>query len=391
MKVALLGNMNNLMFSVTRHLRDRGVDADLLAFDDDPKHFHPSLDTFSLDYQRYFRSLPWGTPERCLTVSKEAVARTLAPYDVLVGCGAAPAFAFRGGRTLDLFIPYGSDLTDHPFRLPRLNRRSLRSVAAFPILQRQGLRRTRAVLGDPSVAIEPMLERLDYPGQRIVSSPPLVHPPTYTPELLLEYQTRCHWFQEVRALREEADVLVFTHGRHLWKSLESRNSTKGTDIALQALAQAARAIAPKKLRCVTFEYGPDVDASRALAKELGLEDHILWLPFCGRKEIMTLMSVGDFCLGEFGPSYLSCGTIYEALTLGKPLIHNREDSLYAAHYPELYPMCQASTASEIASHIVDFASDPAPFRVKGEQGRQWHEEYGVRRPVDAILQHLQLS
>ncbi len=86
-KVALIGNMNNGNFALTRYLRDVGVDAHLLLFDNELKHFHPSHDTYDKAYQSYVHQLSWGSPWRFHLTGPPSIRNDLAAYEFLIGCG----------------------------------------------------------------------------------------------------------------------------------------------------------------------------------------------------------------------------------------------------------------------------------------------------------------
>ena len=63
MKIAILGNMNNNGFSLMRHLRDLGEEADLLLFEDDgtgpSSHFSIKTDTWDYKkWQPFIKTLP---------------------------------------------------------------------------------------------------------------------------------------------------------------------------------------------------------------------------------------------------------------------------------------------------------------------------------------------
>lgn len=123
--------------------------------------------------------------------------------------GSAPAFVARAGRVLDVFIPFGGDLCEDAFRPPKFDRRSLRSLVAYPYWQRRGIVESRAVFADISPSyVEPALAKLGYKGKRVFASPPLPYAPLYTPEVLKAYTDRTYWYPLVRALRERTDVLV---------------------------------------------------------------------------------------------------------------------------------------------------------------------------------------
>ncbi len=46
MKIGVIGNMNNMYFSLTRYLLDEGFDCEQLIFDYEAEHFHPSYDSY---------------------------------------------------------------------------------------------------------------------------------------------------------------------------------------------------------------------------------------------------------------------------------------------------------------------------------------------------------
>ena len=84
MRIALLNNTNNILFCLTRYLRDRGHDATLLMMDDEQTehpHFDPSCDTFDLDYQRYTRRLEWGRMDSFASQDAKVVARLGASWE----------------------------------------------------------------------------------------------------------------------------------------------------------------------------------------------------------------------------------------------------------------------------------------------------------------------
>ena len=76
MKVALVGNMNNNNFALLRYLRDLGVDAHLLLFDNEIGHFVPEHDTWQLaKWQPFIHALPFGNNPRHLLLKSGALIR----------------------------------------------------------------------------------------------------------------------------------------------------------------------------------------------------------------------------------------------------------------------------------------------------------------------------
>lgn len=389
MRIALLNNNNNILFSTARYLRDRGHDVTLMVMDNEMlewPHFHPSCDAFDLDYQTYTREVAWGTGNRFSTYDWDTVARDLAPFDFFVGSGTAPAFVARAGRVLDVFIPFGSDLCEDAFRPPKFNRRSLRSLVAYPYWQRKGIVESRAVFADIAPTyVEPALAKLGFKGKRVFASLLVPYAPLYTPEVLEGYTDRTYWYPLVKALRERTDVLVTSHSRHLWKNATSANWSKGTDKLIRAVASVKKRRPSARLGIVFYEYGPDVAASRALVEELGLRDDVLWLPRSSRKDIMANLTLTDFACGELGPdSWYMGGAVAEVLCMGKPLFHRRDDALFAHLYPEMYPMIDVQRPDDIAGALEGFLDSPEKYRDIGRRGRRWFEEHIWGHSLDAF-------
>jgi glycosyltransferase involved in cell wall biosynthesis len=385
MKVACIGNTNNNLFSLARYLRDRGVETDLLLLDNETEHFHPSADAFDRDFETYTRGVPWGSAYHLHGVPADRIRADLAPYDFLIGCSSAPAATHRIGRPLDIFIPFGGDLYAWPF-FRIVNPRHQIAYCRFNRAQRLGIRAARWIsMAATNDETEAVLRRIGFHGERLVFGVPMVYTPLYNPEGIARCYGRSPWYHEFRRLREAYDLLVFHHGRHIWKHAPDRFSWKGTDRLLRGFAMFLRDAAGPRAGLVTFEYGSDVHASRDLVSELGIADHVHWFPRMTRKEIMVGLSLADIATGEFHHSWLACGTIYEALAMAKPLLHYRADRLYEGRVPELYPLMNARSAEEIATALGDFLQRPEYYRAMGRRGRDWFQRHAVDEPLEAYL------
>ncbi|NOU28814.1 MAG: hypothetical protein HOO96_12990 [Polyangiaceae bacterium] len=388
MRVGLLCNMNNILFALTRYLRDRDVDATLILLDDESAHFHPSADTFDLGYQGYVERAAFGDPLGIAKVSRESIRDAVKGFDALVGCGSVPAFLDKIGRKLDVFVPYGSDLFELPFHLQGFRRRAPLSTLELPYRQRRGIRNSKVILGDRSIAYDEATKRLAYDGERAFVSLPMVYTPLYSPETLPRYYGRSQWYAELAKVRESCDVMVFHHARHIWGTEFGFWQSKRNDKLIRGFAAAARKRPDVRYALVMLEYGPEVERSKRLVAELGIADRVTWLPQTQRKEVMIGLSLSDIGCGEFANSWLSCGTIYETLAMAKPLLHVRDDALYRDYFPELYPLMNVARDEDIEAHLVDYVDRTAHWKAVGEAGRQWHDRFAVREPVEAVLRYL---
>jgi glycosyltransferase involved in cell wall biosynthesis len=401
-RVGCLGNMNNNFFSLVRHLRDRGVAAELLLLHDEEgaraiglDHFHPSADTFCDKHLEYVRQLDWHRRGVLSPGIGEVVRSDTRAFDILFGLGYAPAFMRQAGRPLDFFVPYGSDLYEYPFEkltarlFLQLLKRRLVEKRPFPRkyriapLQRKGIQSARRLITS-NADFYPTIAGLGV-GARFVKTPmPVIYTPDFNPGQIRRFYAQSKQYPEFRRIRESHQVVLLHHARHVWKTRLDAYSWKGNDKLIRGFAAALKRT-PVRACLVMLEYGPDVEASKQLVAELGIAEAVRWFPRMERKEIMVGLSLSDICGSEYALSWLSGGTIYEALAMARPLLGFRTDSDYAGEYPALYPMMNVHTAEEITAALLDYLARPEHYRQMGEQGRKWLQQYVIDEPLRKIM------
>lgn len=340
MKVALIGNMNNNNFAIMRYMRDLGVHADLFPYANDGKnslsHFKPECDTWHIEkwrdniYDFEVENSMWSlhfNPKTLETpVSRDYVKETFREYDYIIGSGLAPAILERAGLRLDIFYPYATgvefigavDFKSYNFKKWDVVRRGIWSMTKEK--QKQGIKQAKyclnAEMGDSKRAIEEL-------GQENI---PLAIPMIYNREHPDESKMSQHLLT-VRDKMSTHDFCIISHARQMWKNTygytdkEWALANKNNNWVIEGFAEF-KAKAGGNPLLVLLEYGPDVDASKALCKELNLEQNVYWAGKMQRKEIMALMDVCDAGVGEFTihDGVIWGGTGWEVLAAGKPLL-----------------------------------------------------------------------
>lgn len=385
MKVACIGNMNNNFLSVTRYLRDRGIDANLLLLNNELPHFHPSVDSYDLGYREYTSTLRWGNPFHFSRSTKSEVLKDLSSYDFIIGCDTAPAFLTKIGRTLDIFMPFGGDLLLFPF-FRMVNPKHQLEYIKFSRAQKTGIEKSRYLVMDyTNEDTEQVFTKLNFKGERLNRGIPMLYTPVYNPASISDYYDRTHWYREFEKVRRSYELVVFHHSRHSWKNSEDHWSWKSNDKLFKGFADFARVCNDVNACIVTFERGVDVPESKRLIRELGIEKLVHWFPQMGRKDLMVGLSQADIGSGEFESNGMSCGTVYETLAMAKPLMHCREDHLYESFYPELYPLMNVHSARDITEALLDYVARPDYYKEMGEKGRQWFQQYAIDEPVNEVV------
>lgn len=386
MKIGIVGNMNNMYSSLTRYLLDKGYDCEQLIFDFEPEHFHPSCDMYESSLSLPCKKLSWGDPAGFLKQDWKKVASDLKKYDVLIGNGTAPAFITRIGRKLDLFIPYGDDIYALPFlRLVHPLRMAAYAVTAW--YQRRGIRSTPVILFDKTnAAFEKVFTRLRYKGKRIVSPPPLIYHKEYEEEKILSLLSKHPYHEELETLRAENDLLVLQHVRQLWKPVHDQWNLKGNDRLIRGFASFLKQHPQVKAKLLLFEYGTHVVHSRELISALGIESKVWWFPKMPRKHLMPIIYFSDLIVGELYHSWLSYCVALEAICLGKPLMHKRNDAEFKDDYPLLYPIIYADSTETVLAGLNRFMDNRKEAVQIGIDARKWFLHYCVEKPLDHIVQ-----
>ncbi len=383
MRVAFLCNVNHTFFSTVRHLRDRGIAADLFTIGIEGPYFDPAFDSFDLDYRAYTKNIQLEIPARSSLVDVSTLSSALRPYDFVVACGPVPGFMHRAGLTLDAFVPYGEDLTDMPFLRPRAPRRgAVRSLWEFPIHQQLGIRNARFQLSDPSPPFARSLDRVRATGERGVPPTLPVYAKQISPDTIADVYDRSSWYKEFRRIRDASDVVVIDHGRQEWRTEDARSTktSKGSNLLIRAFATAVALLPESRASLVCFEVGRDVRASQRLVLELGIQSRVHWMPFMPRKDALVGLSLADLVVAQSSSRTKFAGPGMEGVALGKPvlLIGNAVEPSETR-----FPALLATSEEEMEGRLVEFLQNPAQARVGAKKALSWFEQNAIDGPLNA--------
>ena len=390
LRVGVIGNMNNNNFATMRHLRDIGVDAQLLLYSNEAEHFYPQHDTWQWDrWSPYVRQLGVSNGgSDALLASPRKLRREFDGFDVYMGNGIAPVLFDRMGTKLDLFVPYGEGvefIIEHAARW----RRPLSSGYSWlrKTMMESALRRSVKLIGTANqhAHSQNTYRRLD------------LHP-INLPVLALYPETR----PDTVALQPGVDALVermhssnlvvFSHVSQIWKKLPVPHFMGGVgkrnDWLVRGFAQYRETSGNDKALLCLFEYGPDVDETRALVRQLGIQHQVAWFPMMSRRDIMSLLEHADIGGSEFAGMYWGgCG--WEFLASGVPMLHQLNDAeRYRATEYGLPPFFNVHSPDDIAQVLLDH--DRAALRRTGQGGRDWFDTHHgralARRYVELLTQ-----
>lgn len=412
MRVGIIGNMNNNGFALMRYFRDLGVDAHLLLFSDDGTgscaHFAPEHDSWTMDrWWPYIHRLPvengFGalipTPAALsLPLTSRRLRRLFADFDQLIGSGLAPAILERCDRPLDVFFPYGIgiEFVDLPPFPQGVHHPSLPKRWAYRYVRRKqidGIRHARLCFNTELSLTRETFERI---GKKFL---PLAIPMVYNGEAVSGDVLPAE-LRTLRARMEGFDLTVMHHARLMWVNPGGfsdteweAHSNKHNDWLLHGFAQFRRVAPDVRAALVILEYGPDVEATRRLVRDLDIAEQVIWLPKMPRKHLMQVLRWCDVGVGEFysADGVICGGTGWEVLASGKPLLQRlnfseAEFRRQFGHPPP--PLLNARSPEEIARHLHDMATDPDRRATLGKAAREWFGDWQgaglARRWLDAM-------
>ena len=216
----------------------------------------------------------------------------------------------------------------------------------------------------------PSIPRIGIPEERVVNLP--------------------HAFNDVklRAFRDANASLVpppgppvfFSPTRHHWHTGDG-NWLKGNDIFLRAAGRLAAE--GRRFRLVLVEWGVEVEKSRALIRELGIEDRVTWLPTMSKRQLWKAYCEAHAVVDQFTLPALG-GVAFETLALGRRLITRIDEPVLARFFGKAPPLLNGTTIEDVTASMRAVLDDPDDLAGTGTEARHWIETYHSAERVVAL-------
>ncbi|MEB3328322.1 MAG: glycosyltransferase [Candidatus Sericytochromatia bacterium] len=355
MLIGFAGNANNYPLMLARALKRQGGEVRFLVTSrlrlDRPENRYPEyeagypdwvIDCGEIDFLNWL--LPRASTRRALKLLRECdlvVLNQLSP--TLAGRLARPWVALLTGSDLaTLANPKYIDIAVKETRraprpLFRFVKRLLlqRLVAA----QRHGIAEAGLVY-TPIRGLLPAYDALldglgvsddkrEWLGMTEIDRIAVVPPPN-NPTLRILCGARLNWVRPIPLGMSELDY-------------------KGTDVLLEGVAQFAKKCAlPFELRLV--RKGLHVAETEQLVRQLGLEGHVTWLNEMSQRAIQAEFEAADVVVDQLGNGFVGMVGL-DAMATGRPVIANGRPEFYEPLLGEPSPICQATTAAEVADQL----------------------------------------
>jgi glycosyltransferase involved in cell wall biosynthesis len=355
MRVHIIGNTCNNGYDLARLLRASDVDAHLFLTPAERRHpqtlpesSDPSLTRGYPDWIHRLE-IPLARFRHRGSIPRR-VRDELTDCDLIHAHGNYAVWIMRASTPF-VIQPFGNDFFVMPFGRPGRSFKKLEDLipdyrwVGLPLLLREAYQRCSAIV---LFNVDHLWERAYtalVPGKRIgviglITDTEQFAPGDTPPPVILS------------RLRERHELVLFQPTRQIWTPpgrRENGDYSYGNDLFLRGLAQAVQdgasacaLLVDKGNTCTT--------ASKALARELGIADRVVWIPEMPRHQLISYyrhvdLTVDAFYAGGFGSAAL------EAMACGCPVLMYLDEPNNRAVFGEVAPVVNAQTADDIAARI----------------------------------------
>ena len=375
--------MNNIPSVIARVLLDKGYNVTIFLIDE-YGHFLPEADAREPIKGLKTITLNWSR-EELINLQSTEIKKAIGGYDFYIGVEWAPAITWKAAIKLDIFYVMGTDLSDYPFYkmeyqwLPKVWQLKYYLIAKQ---QYYGIKYTQTIsMNAASNYLESKLTELQPKGNRIIGIPYL-----YLPQYNLSYIEKSTYKTVFDKIRNDNDFVIFHHVRHEWLSNKCSIHDKGNDKLLQALQQLIEANKQTKIALITLEYGTDTEASKALCKNLNIENNVHWLPKMNKKDLLYGLHISDVFVGQLTHQFPAYTSLYEAIAMKKLVIHNGP-----ALQKDSYPCINRNSTEGVFDAIHQCVNHQIDYNKLGNEAFNWLYKNGFDLPVNSVLNCINTS
>ena len=372
LRIAFIGNMNNNHFAIKRYFEDIGFVCDLYLYNTLPNHFLPENDTWEINkHQTSIKKLNRGIP--FFDWFKPSLEYDFKNYDICIGSGLTPYYFNKWGLELDVFLPYGSDLYELPFK----KKWEFNSIKSFLIIllhnlfiyygQKKGILSTKRIFTINHIkSISDALKKLKRVS--LPFSTPMVYLERQTPEIDLNK------YLDIEKL-QSFELKVISHSRQAW-GYSSKHDSKGNDVLIKGFSLYVKNNPNACL--ILFEYGPSVEKSKMLIAKLGIEEKVIWVRKMPRKLIhLIIKKYADIGADQFESGYIGA-TTYELMAHGIPVMSylnlssNEFEKKLLRPSP---PIINTSSAEEVSKALHSIHKKSESYTMLSKKTKNYFDKY----------------
>lgn len=357
MRIHLYGNNANMAFNFCRFLRRKNINASVfvdrlpIAESDLPEWEFPDM-AYS-EWVRYVDASIKGLL-RFRKRDRDFLGE-LKKCDIIHSFGEASMLARFSSRPY-LHWTYGYDVDNIPFKNDSLKHIILSN------LQRGALRKAGLIIYSMPHQKD-SIDKLHLSNARYF--PPI---PIDTDRYVKTDE------KKIKDIKDSYNCeLLFAHFvRQEWVRQEPGQQNKGSDKLFKAFARFVKDSKKKAVLLIT-EKGRDVQASKSLISQLGIDKNILWIPPQPKEKLIKILSAVDIVFDQFNAG--SAGLlVLECMSIGVPTFIYF-NSQYQSFFDEPPPVVNVFSEEDIYDKMCELSDDEDKRLHIGRKARQWIMKY----------------
>lgn len=165
--------------------------------------------------------------------------------------------------------------------------------------------------------------------------------------------------------------IFFSSTRHEWSEyLVNENDYKGNDVIIKAFYFCYK-MGLKGGKLFLIEKGGDVNKSKELIRDLGIEANVIWLKPMNRKRLYEFYCGADVCFDQFSKGCLALCAV-EAMSCGAPTItYIGPVNTEVPFYKELPPVFNCKEPEKISEYIMLLFNDEILRKRIEKESYEW--------------------
>lgn len=376
-------NTQNLFYTYTRYMREKGVDAQLLTASGSvvPKEHKPSWnnttasDNVSTDYPEWIIKnvelpyfLPFKHPVSYLTKTKK-IADLANTFDIIACAGLSPLWVSWSKKPFVIFS-FGSDIdqmatqgwSGDPGQKFSIGDKVVHRIIRECLVG--AMRKAKATVISPHQMGTTV---------RLGLTKPTFMPTLVDTELFKPMDTQLKLQERLKLKNSMGCDLVMLHPpRQSWVDTSSTDC-KGNDKVYRAFAQFVKRW-PKRAKLIAMNKGWDLERSKKLVEKLGITDNVIWLDPVNKTEMCKLYNSVDIVLDQFVIGMLALVAL-ETLACGTPSMSYVAKPPNGFFHAEMPPVVSVREEEDIYKSMMILANDPILREKLGRQGKEWIDKY----------------
>jgi glycosyltransferase involved in cell wall biosynthesis len=175
-------------------------------------------------------------------------------------------------------------------------------------------------------------------------------------------------------MKQVAPVPALKRGKHyLVGYVGVMGAQEGIDLLLRAVKHVVRSLKRTDIHFGLVGGGTSLDAMRALARELGVEDYVTFTGPVPDVDMLAMLNTADVCVNADVANAMNdistMNKVMEYMALGKPMVQfDLTEGRVSAQQASLY--ARKNDALDLGAKIVELIDDPERRRRMGAFGRR---------------------